>query len=150
VKARVSLVSPALDPGSTTIEVWVETLDPKSGLKPGMTVNVEITSNTVKEAVTVPTEAVFKNDDGSSFVMLAGTDQKAHKEPVQLGAKNAERTQVVTGVKEGDSVITSGGYALPDGTAIKTEKADGKNDDATQKPAAAEDEKAPADNKDKE
>ena len=150
VKARVSLVSPALDPGSTTIEVWVETLDPKSGLKPGMTVNVEITSNTVKEAVTVPTEAVFKNDDGSSFVMLAGTDQKAHKEPVQLGAKNAERTQVVTGVKDGDSVITSGGYALPDGTAIKTEKADGKNDDATQKPAAAEDEKAPADNKDKE
>jgi HlyD family secretion protein len=150
VKARVSLVSPALDPGSTTIEVWVETLDPKSGLKPGMTVNVEITSNTVKEAVTVPTEAVFKNDDGSSFVMLAGTDQKAHKEPVQLGAKNAERTQVVTRVKDGDSVITSGGYALPDGTAIKTEKADGKNDDATQKPAAAEDEKAPADNKDKE
>lgn len=145
VKARVSLVSPALDPGSTTIEVWVETRDPKSRLRPGMTVNVEITSETVKEAVTVPTDAVFKNDDGSYFVMLAGTDQKAHKEPVELGVKNTDRTQVVSGVKEGDSVITSGGYALPDGTAIKTEKVDDKKEDATQTPAAAEGEKTPAD-----
>lgn len=150
VKARVSLISPALDPGSTTIEVWVETRDPKSNLKPGMTVKVEITSKTIKEAVIVPTDAVFKNDDGSYFVMLAGADQKAHKESVQAGIRNTERTQVVSGVEEGDSVITSGGYALPDGTAIKTEKADDKKDDAEQKPGAAEDEKAPAGNKDKE
>jgi len=36
IKGRVSLVSPALDPGSTTIEVWVEASKPDPALKPGM------------------------------------------------------------------------------------------------------------------
>ncbi len=39
VAARVSLVSPALDPGSTTVEVWVETRKPSPYIKPGMTVD---------------------------------------------------------------------------------------------------------------
>ena len=40
VKARVSLVSPAVDPGSTTIEVWFEIAKPNLALRPGVTVAV--------------------------------------------------------------------------------------------------------------
>jgi len=121
-KAHVSLVSPALDPGSTTIEVWVETRKPVSALRPGMTATIEITAKTVKDAIAVPTTAVFKNPEGEYYVLLAGSDQKAHQKPVELGVQNSELTQIAKGINIGDPIITTGGYAVPDGTAIKVEK----------------------------
>ncbi len=122
VKGRVSLVSPALDPGSTTIEVWVEARKPDPALRPGMTVDVSMVARTAKDAIVVPSGAVFKNAEGADYVLLAGTDGKAHQKTVQLGLRSAEMTQVVSGINVGDPVITTGGYAVPDGTAIKIEK----------------------------
>jgi HlyD family secretion protein len=121
VEGRLSLVSPALDPGSTTIEVWVESKKPNEALRPGMTVQLRITARSDQNAVVVPTSAVFTNDDGTHYVVLAGTDGQAHFKTVSIGIRNAELFQITDGVKEGDSVITSGGYALPDKTKIKVE-----------------------------
>jgi len=122
IKGRVSLVSPALDPGSTTIEVWVEASKPESALKPGMTVEVSMTAKTAKDAIVVPTAAVFKNSEGADYVLLAGADEKAHQKTVQLGIRNSDLTQIASGINPGDPVITTGGYAVPDGTQIKIEK----------------------------
>jgi multidrug efflux pump subunit AcrA (membrane-fusion protein) len=147
VKGRVSLVSPALDPGSTTIEVWVEARKPNPALKPGMSVSLSISAKTVKDAIAVPASAVFKNDDGAYYVLLAGTDKKAHQKVVQLGVKNAELTQIASGINAGDPVITSGGYALTEGTSIQVGKAGGGSKDAgdpsDEKPSRA-DSKKPA------
>jgi HlyD family secretion protein len=136
IKSRVSLVSPALDPGSTTIEVWVEATKPDSALKPGMSVEISMIAKTVKDALVVPTPAVYKNSEGADYVLLAGSDNHAHLKTVQVGVRNAEFTQIVTGVAASDQVITSGGYALPDKTQIKVE-------------APAKDEKEGADKSDK-
>jgi HlyD family secretion protein len=122
IKGRISLVSPALDPSSTTIEVWVEARKPNPALKPGMSVSIEMTAKAVKDAIAVPSTAVYKNAEGAYYVLLAGTDQKAHQKVVNLGVKNAELTQITSGIQAGDPVITSGGYAVPDGTAIEVEK----------------------------
>lgn len=124
VTGRITLVSPALDPGSTTVEVWVETRKANPAMKPGMTVSLEMTAKTVKDAVAVPTASVFKNGDGAYYVLLAGRDNKAHQKPVQLGVKNTELTQIASGIEAGDPVITSGGFAIPDGTSIRVEKPD--------------------------
>jgi len=121
VKGRVTLVSPALDPGSTTIEVWVEASKPDPALRPGMTVNLSITAKTVKDAIVVPTSAVFKSPEGVDIVLLAGSDGHAYVKPVQIGVRASDRTQIVSGINAGDQVISSGGYALPDNTAIKIE-----------------------------
>lgn len=134
ITGRVSLISPALDPGSTTIEVWVEARKPNPALKPGMTVSVAMIAKTVKDAVAVPTASVFKNADGAYYVLLAGTDNKASQKPVQLGVKNAELAQIVSGINAGDPVITSGGFAIPEGTAISVEKPAADKDEKTGKP----------------
>jgi HlyD family secretion protein len=145
VKARVSLVSPALDPGSTTIEVWVEAAKPDPALKPGMTVGISMTAKTVKDALVVPASSVFKSAEGADYVLLAGADKHAHVKNVQIGIRNAELAQIVSGINAGDPVITTGGYALPDNTQVKVEapaeketgdKADKAGDEA--KPAAKE------------
>jgi HlyD family secretion protein len=131
VVGHVTLVSPALDPGSTTVEVWVEALKPNAALKPGITVRVSMTAKTVKDAIVIPASGLFKNSEGADYVALAGADQHAHLKIVQVGIRNAEEAQIASGIKAGDAVITSGGYALPDNTQIKVEEAapTGKHDD---------------------
>src|ERR1700738_4584595 len=48
--------------------------------------------------------------------------KKAHQKTVQVGIRNGEDAQIVSGINAGDPVITAGGYAVPDGTKIKVEK----------------------------
>jgi multidrug efflux pump subunit AcrA (membrane-fusion protein) len=123
IEGKVTLVSPALDPGSTTIEVWVEAKKANPALRPGITVEVAMTAKTVKDAVVVPAAAVYKNPEGNgNYVLVAGTDDKAHLKTVQVGIRNGEDAQIASGINAGDPVITSGGYAVPDGTKIKIEK----------------------------
>jgi len=133
IKGRVSLVSPALDPGSTTIEVWVEASKPDPALKPGMSVEVLMTAKTVKDALVVPTPAIYKNSEGADYILLAGADGHAHLKTVQVGVRNADYAQIVSGVIAGDPVIGSGGYALPDNTQIKLEASAPAEKDAVDK-----------------
>ena len=142
VKGRVSLVSPALDAGSTTIEVWVEAKKPNAALKPGMTVQLSITGRSVKEALVVPVSALFKNDEGADYVAIAGKDNHAQLKTVRTGIRNSEFVEIASGLNEGDPVITAGGYALPDKTQIKIEASSEKKSD--------EKSGAPSDEKDKE
>jgi len=121
VEGRVSLVSPALDPGSTTVEVWVEARRPDPALRPGMTVPVALTAKTARDAIVVPAAAVFHSEEAGDYVMLAGSDGKAHQEKVEVGIRSKDSAQIVSGINAGDSVITSGGYELPDGTQVKVE-----------------------------
>jgi HlyD family secretion protein len=142
IEGKVTLVSPALDPGSTTIEVWVEAKKANPNLRPGITVQVGMVAKTVKEAVVVPAAAVYKNPEGNgNYVLVAGADEKAHVKPVQVGIRNGEDAQIASGINPGDPVITSGGYAVPDGTKIKVEKPEA--------PEKAEGDKAGADKADK-
>jgi len=147
IEGKVTLVSPALDPGSTTIEVWVEAKKPNPALRPGITVQVAMTAKTAKEAVVVPAAAVYKNPEGNgNYVLVAGTDDKAHLKPVQVGIRNGEDAQIVSGINPGDPVITAGGYAVPDGTKIKVEKPEAPEKAGADKEGA---DKAGADKADK-
>jgi HlyD family secretion protein len=128
VPGRVSLVSPALDPGSTTIEVWVEIPKPPSQLKPGMTVELSIAARSAKDAIVVPAAAVFTQPETGDYVVVAGPDGLAHVTPVHIGLRGQAEIQILGGVKAGDAVITSGGYALPDKTRIKIEADPHAND----------------------
>ena len=149
IQGRVTLVSPALDPGSTTIEVWAEETRPDPALKPGMTIQVSLTAKTVKDATLVPTAALFKSTEGAEYVLLVGSDHLAHQKIVQVGIRNGGFAQIVSGINAGDPVITSGGYALPDKTQVRIEAptpAENKGGDESGKPKDS----AKPDDKDKE
>jgi multidrug efflux pump subunit AcrA (membrane-fusion protein) len=120
VAAKVSLISPALDPGSTTVEVWLRVENRKGLLKAGTPVHASITGRTIANALTVPAEAVQTAQDGTSkYVMVIAADSTAHKRTVTLGIENAEDAQVLSGVSAADMVITTGAYGLDDGTKVK-------------------------------
>ena len=137
VDAKVSMVSPALDPGSTTVEVWLK-IDNKAGkLKAGTPVKVSITGQTIEKALKVPVSAIMTADDGSKVVMVIGADGTTKKKPVTVGITDGDDIQLLTGATAADMVVTGGGYGLDNGTKVKIGKAEDDEDDA--KPGAAKD-----------
>ena len=132
VDAKVTLISPALDPGSTTLEIWLKVDNKKAALKVGTPVKVSITGRTVEQALKVPVSSILTAQDGSKSVMVVGTDGAAHKKAVELGIQDGDDVQVTKGLAASDTVITNGSYGLDEGAKVKVGPAD--NDDA--KPAA--------------
>jgi RND family efflux transporter MFP subunit len=121
VEGKITVVSPALDPNSTTVEVWLEAKNPKQQLKPGTSVELSLTARTVKDALVIPAAAVITAADGSSAVMVAGNDGKAHQKAVKLGIRHDDDVQILEGVTDSDKVVSTGAYGLPDNTKVKIE-----------------------------
>jgi RND family efflux transporter MFP subunit len=122
VPAKISLISPALDPGSTTVEVWLR-LDNKAGkYKAGTPVRTSITGRSVPHAIKIPLSAILTGQDGSKSVMVVGSDGVAHKRSIQLGINDGEDVQIVQGLNSSEMVITTGAYGLDDGTKVKIGK----------------------------
>jgi len=134
VKATVTLISPALDPGSTTVEVWLAIDNHNGTLKAGTPVKATLTGRTAAQAWKIPQSAVLSGDDGNKSVMVIGSDSAAHRKPVTLGIADGEDVQVLSGLVPSDQVITSGAYGLDESTHVKIGPA--KSDDDA-KPGAA-------------
>jgi HlyD family secretion protein len=119
VKGKVTVVSPALDPNSTTAQVWVEAANPKGRLKVGSTVQVSMAVETVENALVVPASAILTGEDGAPFVMAISADGHAHQTTVETGIRQGSEIQITKGLKAGDKVVTENAYGLPDGTKVK-------------------------------
>ncbi len=120
VPARVSLISPALDPGSTTVEVWLRVENAKGTLKAGTPVHTTITGRTADHALLVPLEAIQTAADGvGKFVLVVTSDGTTAKKAVTLGITNSESAQILNGLAASETVITTGAYGLDEGAKVK-------------------------------
>lgn len=118
VHGRVAVISPALDPNSTTVEVWVEAPNPDNTLQPGSSAQVEIVARTFPNATAVPHTAVLTDSSGATSVMVIGRDGRAHAHKVTTGIKDNGMTQILAGVHLGMEVVATGAYGLPDNTRV--------------------------------
>ena len=119
VPAKVTLISPALDPGSTTVEIWLK-VDNKSGaLKVGTPVKVSLTGRTVAQAMKIPLSSVLTAQDNSKSVMVVGPDGKSLRKAVTLGIDDGDDVQVLSGITASDQVITTGAFGMDEGTKVK-------------------------------
>ena len=125
VEAVVSFISPTLDPGSTTVEVWLKLPNGDGRLKAGTPVHAVILGTTVNDALQVPAGAILPAQDGGTAVMLVGADGAAHKRVVKTGIRTPEAVQILWGIAPTDTVITDGGYGLDDGTKVTAGKPEG-------------------------
>jgi RND family efflux transporter MFP subunit len=139
VKGKVTLISPALDPGSTTVEVWVKVPNTEGTLKAGTPVKVTVALKTIPDALAVPTAAIVTDSVGNKQVMVIGADSTAHHRSVEVGISQDDKTQITKGLQAGEQVISSGAYAMDDGTKVKVGKPDEK-EAGDDKPSAAKDE----------
>ncbi|MFI5175086.1 MAG: efflux RND transporter periplasmic adaptor subunit [Terriglobia bacterium] len=119
LSGKVTLVSPAVDPNSTTVEVWIQAPNAGQKLRPGETVQVSIVAEEIPKAIVVPATSILNTGEGITSVMVAGTDGRAHIQKVVVGIRQGNEIQVTQGLKTGERVITTGAYGLPDNTKIR-------------------------------
>jgi HlyD family secretion protein len=123
---KVTVVSPAVDPQGTTIEIWVQASNPGERLRPGGAVRVTIMAGAVPDAVVVPAEALLPSEQGGAAVMVIGADSVAHEHKVQTGVRNPDKVQILTGVAPGERVVTVGGVGLKNGAKVQIQEAGGR------------------------
>jgi HlyD family secretion protein len=121
LRARVTVVSPALDPNSTTVEVWFQARNPGRALKAGSTVKVSAVAQRISNTIVIPASAVLTGENGATTVMIVGADGKAHERQVRTGIRQGGQVQIADGLQEGEQVITVGAYGLPDNSKVHVE-----------------------------
>src|SRR5665213_572393 len=126
---KVTVVSPAVDPNTTTVEVWVQLPNPGEKLKPGGTVRVSIIAETIQNTIIVPAAALLNSDEGGQKVMVITSDSIAHERRIVAGVRQGMRVQILTGLQEGDQVVTSGGLGLEDKAKVAIQKPKSEDDD---------------------
>ncbi len=128
VKGKLTLISPALDTGSTTLEVWVAIPNKDGRLKVGTSARVAVSSRTIPNALCIPNEAVIATKAGDPAVMVIGADGVANQKSVKTGVSDGHDTQILSGLAAGDQVVTKGAYGMDDGTKVKIAAAEPAQD----------------------
>jgi membrane fusion protein (multidrug efflux system) len=113
---RIARVSPVLDPATRTAPIEIEIPNPGYRLKPGMYARVSITTDTTKEALVVPSDAVI--DLGGRRGVFTPLNESAVFRALQIGTEVGDIVEILGGLAEGDVVITTGAGALRDGDRI--------------------------------
>jgi HlyD family secretion protein len=98
-------------------EVLVTIDNPGHELLPGTNVNAEVQSSVVENAVTVPKEAIRKENNETGVFLLNGV--KLEWRPVKTGVSSLTRTQVISGLNPGDAVALPTDRPLRAGDIVK-------------------------------
>ncbi|NBB61490.1 efflux RND transporter periplasmic adaptor subunit [Pseudomonas sp. ODNR1LW] len=86
-------------------------------LFPSQFVNIRMTLDTLRDAVTVPSTAVRQNEK-TSFVWVVGADSTVSQRPVATGVATTTTVVITSGLKAGEKVITEGGDRLTEGGKV--------------------------------
>lgn len=129
IGGKVTVVSPSVDPSTTTVEVWVEAPNPGEKLKPGGTVRVSIKAETLQDVIIVPAAALLNSDEGGQKVMVIGNDKLAHERKISVGVRQGDNVELLSGVQEGEQVVVAGGLGLDDKGKVKIVEAPKEDED---------------------
>ena len=117
---KITVVSPALDPNSTTAEVWISAPNPGERLHPGSTVQVSIVAETIPDALVIPAAALLPSQvSAGDLVLIVGADSLAHERRIETGVREGDKVQVLKGLSAGEQVITNG-FGIQDKTRVTT------------------------------
>lgn len=106
-RGHVSKISPqtVVNQNVTTIPVQVEIEAPDLRMKPGMNATCDFITARKKNVLTVPLSAVKDGDAGSTVTVMK--DGKQVVKPVEVGLTDNDKAEIISGLQEGDVVITS-------------------------------------------
>jgi HlyD family secretion protein len=126
VEGKITVVSPALDPNSTTVEIWVQAKNPQGRLKPGTSVQLSMVAETIPNALMIPAAGLLTGKDGDTSVMQVSADAHAHQKSIKTGIGQGDEVQVTEGLQAGDQIVARGAYGLPDNSKVKAESPNDK------------------------
>lgn len=123
---KITAINPKVDPGSRNVQVEAVIANPGRELLPGMYATLEVLYGAAQHYLTLPRTAVTFNPYGETVYLVEekGTDKAGKKTLtvrqtfVTLGPARGDQVAVLSGVKEGDQVVTSGQLKIKNNSVV--------------------------------
>lgn len=115
---RVTYILPTVDPQTRTVKVRVEFANPKFELKPGMFSEILLKIDYGSQIV-VPPDAVLDSGDKQT-VFVALPDGYFEPREIKTGAKLDDKVIVLSGLKAGEKIVTSGNFLIDSESRLKS------------------------------
>ncbi len=113
---KVTFAAKAIDPTSRSFAVEIK-LPARKSLRPNMTAILKIADYSKAKAIVIPVKSIQKSEDGDYvFVNNSGT---AKRKNVKVGATYGGQSEILSGLKIGDQLITAGASDIEDGDKVK-------------------------------
>lgn len=119
---RAVAVSPAVDPATNAGLVRVRFANANGLLRLGMVLTAEAPAEKHRGALTVPPQAIYRDERGTARVYKVNGNA-AEAVEVQLGIQTQGAVELLSGVQAGDTVILTGGYGLGDKAKVRIKRA---------------------------
>lgn len=115
--AKIYAIEPQVDKTTRTLQMRAVAQNEDGKLYPGTFANVSLPLETAEDALLVPTEALIPIQNGKMiFISKAG---KAKEVVVETGARTDSVVRVLSGLKVGDTILTSGVMSLRNGSPVQ-------------------------------
>jgi cobalt-zinc-cadmium efflux system membrane fusion protein len=108
----IGYIEALIDPATRTTSVRIVTKNPDGLLKKDMFVDAVIHTRSGRTVITVPTSAILRNDENLPFVYVQVSPGKFGQRLVNLGVEQGDETEIATGLKEGEKVVSQGSVFL--------------------------------------
>ena len=115
--AKIYAIEPEIEIATRTLKVRAIAQNPDGKLYPGTFANVALPLDHIKDALLVPTEAISPIQNAKKIFI--SENGKAKEVVVQTGSRTEKEILVLTGLKAGDTVLTSGVMTLKNGSPVK-------------------------------
>lgn len=109
-KGKVSYISDVLHEETRTITVRTEVENKSYKLKPGMFADIKIYLNHQSKALVIPEEAIL--DDKDEKIVFIKKEGKYYPQIVEIGTREKGYVEILSGIQEGEEIVTKGNYQL--------------------------------------
>jgi RND family efflux transporter MFP subunit len=132
-EGKVLVIDNQVDPSIAAVRVKAQIPNKSMSILPGQFARVSLVANTLKDALSVPSQAIIINPRGKIVFTVDG-DGKAVAKPVKV-IYEYQGNAIVTGIEAGDKVVVEGKQNLRPGSKVREAKS---KDAAPQNPPATE------------
>ena len=120
LEGRVVAISPAVDPATNIGLLRIRLANPGELLRLGMFLTAQLAVETHPNALVVPSQAVYRDEKGQARVFRIQGDT-AEAASVKLGLETNQRVEILSGLREGETIVLTGGYGLADRARVKVQ-----------------------------
>jgi Cu(I)/Ag(I) efflux system membrane fusion protein len=108
---RIEYVYPAADPATRTLSARITVDNAEGLLKPSQYASVQLGASDSAPSLSVPTQAVIRSGSGARVIVALGAG-RFEPRAVTLGREAGERSEILAGIQEGESVVSSGQFLI--------------------------------------
>jgi Cu(I)/Ag(I) efflux system membrane fusion protein len=117
-EGKVTYIYPDLDAKTRTLKVRLQFENTDGSLKPNMYANVKIYGGAKNEVLMIPLEALIRTGRENRVIIALG-EGKFEARPVKIGIESGDWMEIQSGLKAGESVVTSGQFLLDSEASVK-------------------------------